>query len=469
MSHTSTLQRTNNALLKQYVALAVPTILSGWVYTVYTLIDGIFIGRYVGQQALAALNLVVPLLYVPYAFSVMIGVGGATLISRLLGQNREAEARQVFAQVLWTMLCVSAVMSVAVLLFSPQIVTMLGATGELATQAEAFVCIYAYFILFANGLYAMELFLRAESAKAARFGLYAMFMGALTNIALDYWLIVVQGRGMAGAAWATGMSMCVSSLVMLGYHLFLAKRVVPAWRPFASGESHVGKMLYNGASEFLGAIAPAITVFAFNRVILANFSEAGLAAYAILEYMTLGATVTMVALVQSMQPMISYYRGAHDRQALRGSFRLGVVAVVGFSVLVAIAMATLSRPLTFLFLPEGGQAWSILEHAVIWYALAFLPAAGNLIVAGFLTAIEAPGPSAIIAMLRSWILLLGILWLLNAAFGGAAIWYTLLITELLTLAASAWLYRTADRSGRAFKDVAPVAGPRGPDIRVNRP
>lgn len=442
--HQST-QGTRTPLLKQFTSLAIPTILSGWVYTVYTLIDGIFIGRYVGEQALAALNLVVPLLYVPYAFSVMIGVGGATLIARLLGEGRDAQARRAFSQVLWVMLAFSIAMSAGVLSFRHEIAAALGAHGEITQHVVGFLSGWGWFVLFANGLYAMELFLRVEGAPAARFGLYAMFLGALANVALDYWFIVVKEMGMYGASLATGLSMMVSSSVMLAYHFVLAKKVVPAWRAFADTEVHIWRMMYNGASEFLGAIAPAVTVFAFNRVILWNFGEPGLAAYAILEYMTLGATVTMVALVQSMQPMISFYHGSRDLNALRESFRLGVMAVMGFSVLVAVAMATLARPLTFLFLPAGVQAWSILEHAVLWYALAFLPAAGNLIVAGFLTAVESPGPSAAIAMLRSWVLLLGILWLLNVGFGGAAIWYTLLITEMLTLAISVWLYWRGDR------------------------
>ncbi|VVE36340.1 multidrug transporter MatE [Pandoraea horticolens] len=449
MSHSNFCQSTQGAkasLLKQFASLAIPTILSGWVYTVYTLIDGIFIGRYVGEQALAALNLVVPLLYVPYAFSVMAGVGGATLIARLLGEGREAEARRAFSQVLWVMLAFGITMSVAVLGLRHEIAAALGAEGPIAQDVVAYLSGWGWFVLFANGLYALELFLRVEGAPAARFGLYAMFLGALANVALDYWFIAVRGMGMYGASLATGLSMMVSSSVMLAYHFVLAKQVVPAWRAFANAEVHVWRAMYNGASEFLGAIAPAVTVFAFNRVILSNFGEPGLAAYAILEYMTLGATVTMVALVQSMQPMISFYRGARDLNALRESFRLGVIAVTGFSVLVALAMATLARPLTFLFLPEGVHAWSILEQAVLWYALAFLPAAGNLIVAGFLTAVEAPGPSAVIATLRSWVLLLGILWLLNVWLGGTAIWYSLLITEVLTLAISAWLYWRSVRS-----------------------
>ncbi|MEB0165179.1 MATE family efflux transporter, partial [Glaciimonas sp. CA11.2] len=101
MHNTST-----KSLLKQFIALAIPTLLSGWVYTLYTFVDGIFIGRYLGAESLAALNLLVPLLYVPYAVSLMIGVGGATLIARLSGEGRFDEARRVFTQALWTMLAI---------------------------------------------------------------------------------------------------------------------------------------------------------------------------------------------------------------------------------------------------------------------------------------------------------------------------------------------------------------------------
>lgn len=431
----------NRPLFSQFVALAVPTVLSGWVYTAYTLIDGIFIGRYVGQQALAALNLIVPVLYVPYAISLMLGVGGATLIARLLGEEREAEARRAFTQVLWAILVISAVLSVAILLFKGEIVALLGARGSLAVDAQAYLAGWGWFVLFANALYALELFLRVESTGAARFGLYAMLIGALTNAALNYWLIVVRGMGVQGAALATGVSAGLSSIAMFAYHVFYAKRVIPAWVPVSGrGTFHVGRIMYNGVSEFLDALAPVITVFAFNRIVLAYYGETGLVAYALLEYMTLGAAVTMVSLVQSMQPMISYHRGAGNVGALHGSLRLGAISVMSFAVLVAIGTVTLSLPLASLFLPaDADAALAILKSAVPWYALALIPAAVNLIVAGFLTAIEEPGSSALIAALRSWVVLLGTLWLLNAWFGGTAVWYALLITELLTLMASGWL------------------------------
>ncbi|MGS0742534.1 MATE family efflux transporter [Glaciimonas sp. GG7] len=426
------------SLLKEFIVLAIPTLLSGWVYTLYTFVDGIFIGRYLGSQSLAALNLLVPLIYVPYALSLMIGVGGATLIARLLGENRHDEARRVFTQALWSMLAIGIALSVVVLTNTAKIAELMGATGHLAELVEDYLSSYAWFILFAQALYALEFFLRTEGAKAAAFGLYAMFFGALVNIVLDYYFIVVNPHGMKGAGLATGISMMVSSGTMLIYHFYKAKNVKPCWNAFKGG-SQVGTMLYNGSSEFLGAIAPVVTVFVFNRVVLGAYGESGLAAYAILEYMTLAAVVTMMGIVQTMQPMISFYRGAQQPRAVHTVFTFGTSLVMGVAALIAVVMLVFSRQLTFLFLPDGGAAWDVLAPVIIWYALAFLPTGCNLIAAGYLTAVERPGASAVIAVLRSWVLLLGSLWLLNKYFGGDGIWYALLITELLTLIASVWL------------------------------
>lgn len=426
------------AIGRQFVALAIPTVLSGWIYTIYTLVDGIFIGRYLGEQALGALNLVLPLMYVPYGVSVMVGVGAATLMARMSGAGQIESARRVLTQVLWGLGALSAAMSALVLFNLDGVLALTGAEGELAALAGDYLRYYALFILFANGLYALELFLRVEGAAAARFGMWAMLLGGVLNVALDYWWIAVEGRGIAAAALATGLSLMASSLTMFAYLLFRARQIRPITRAF-TGPIYLWRVAYNGASEFLGAIAPAVTVFAFNHAVLSRFGPSGLAAYAVLEYLTLAATVTMVGIVQSMQPMISFYRGAQRFDQMRQSFLLGSGVVLVFAAGVSSLMVLGSAELTQLFLPGGAVASALIAQAVPWYALAFIPAALNLAVAGGLTAIELPGPSAIIAVLRSWLLLLGFLWLLDQVWGGMAIWLTLLLTEVCTLAISLYL------------------------------
>lgn len=447
--------QSNTSLYKQFVSLAVPTVLSGWVYAIYTFVDGIFIGRFVGAEALAALNLLVPLLYLPYAFSVMIGVGGSTLVARLLGERRLADARAAFTQSLWIILIVGISFSALLYIGAPLLMRWLGASDTLAVLGAGYLRACAGFMLFSCAGYALALFLRIDGA--ARFGLYCLILGALANIGLNYWFIVRLGWGMQGAALATGISQMLSATLMFGYHGCLARQVRPIRRALAHG-MHAGRIAYNGASEFLGEVAPAVTIFVFNRVILDTLGQAGLVAYAVLEYLTLGAIVTMMSLVQSMQPMISYYRGAGDHAAQRKAFHIGATALLAFSLLVSLAMITMARPLTQLFLPDSVGTWEILQGAVPWYALAFIPAGCNLLIAGYLTAIEAPGASAIVAMLRSWMLLLGFLGLLVWLWGGGAIWFAMPLTELCTLVVSAALYRRTLRQNGPLQTSSAVAG-----------
>jgi putative MATE family efflux protein len=429
----------NISLVRHYSNFAVPTVLAAWVYCMHSVISGIFIGRHVGADALAALNLLVPLLYLPYAFSVMIGVGGSTLVSRLLGEQREREAAEAFTQALWLLGFSGVAFALATHSYADTFVQWTGARGELARLANDFLHAYAPFVLFPTACYALELFLRIEGA--ASFGLVCLIAGGIADVALTWWMVSHMQWGMRGAALASGISQALACIPMLAYHFVRAQHVRPVARAFARLD-HAWRMAYNGGSEFLGEIAPSVTLFAFNHAVLRWLGETGLVAFAVVEYMTMIASVTMVALVQSMQPIVSFQRGAGNAHAVSRAFSIGILVTAGFALAAAFALLTLAQPLGALFVPDSAAAQALLRDALPWCALAFLPAAINVAISGYLTAIEAPLASMIVALLRSWVLLLTMLWLLTQWFGPNGIWMTVAVTELATLAASMVLYRT---------------------------
>jgi len=428
----------STSLVRQFASLAVPTVCAAWIFCLHSVISGVFVGRHVGAQALAALNLLMPFLYLPYAFSVMIGVGGSTLVARLLGEGKRRDAAAAFTQSLWLLGLIGASFALAIHFGAATFVAWTGAQGEMQTLAEAYLRAYAPFVVFSTTCYALELFLRVEGA--AKYGLYCLIGGAFADVALT-WLMVGQlGWGMSGAALAAGVSQTISCIPMLAYHFFKAQDVYPLARAFAKC-NYAWRIAYNGASEFLGEIAPSVTIFAFNLVVLRLLGDTGLVAFAVVEYMTMIAVVTMVALVQSMQPIVSFQRGAGNPAAMSSAFVIGLIVTTGFAVAAAIAALTLAQPLGELFVPASADAQALLREALPWCALAFVPAALNLTITGYLTAIEAPLASMIVALLRSWVLLLGLLWLLTLWLGEQGIWMTAAATEIVTLAASIWIYR----------------------------
>ncbi|SAK45114.1 Multidrug export protein MepA [Caballeronia hypogeia] len=451
------LSNNNASLFRQFSGYAVPTVLAAWVYCMHSVISGIFIGRHVGADALAALNLLVPLLYLPYAFSVMIGVGGSTLVSRLLGERRERDAAAAFTQALWLLAACGIAFALGIFCYADTFVQWTGARGELAILAREFLHAYAPFVLFPTACYALELFLRIEGA--AKFGLACLIAGGIADIALTWWMVGHMQWGMRGAALASGISQALACMPMLAYHFVKARRVRPIAHAFARPD-HAWRMAYNGVSEFFGEIAPSVTLFAFNHAVLRWLGDTGLVAFAVVEYMTMIASVTMVALVQSMQPIVSFERGAGNAQAVASSFRIGIAVTAGFALAASGAILTLAQPLGALFVPDSGAAQALLREALPWCALAFMPAALNLAISGYLTAIEAPLASMIVALLRSWLLLLVMLWLLTEWLGPRGIWMTVAVTELATLIASIVLYRTRGR--RLYPPASATASPAQP-------
>lgn len=432
----------SDSLFRQFTKLAIPTVLAAWVYCMHSVISGIFIGRYIGADALAALNLLVPLLYLPYAFSVMIGVGGSTLVARLLGEQREREAAEAFTQALWLVSVCGAGFTLAILFHADTFVRLTGARGDLAVLATQFLHAYAPFVLFPTACYALELFLRIEGA--AKFGLACLIAGGIADVALTWWMVGHLQWGMRGAAWATGLSQTLACVPMFAFHLVRARRLRPVARAFAA-PGHAWRMAYNGVSEFLGEIAPSVTIFAFNHAVLRALGDTGLVAFAVVEYVTMIASVTMITLVQSMQPIVSFQRGAGHAHAVSRAFSIGLVTTAGFALLAALACLALAQPLGDLFVPGNSAAQALLHQALPWCALAFVPAAINVAISGYLTAIEAPLASMLVALMRSWLLLLAMLWLLTAWLGPRGIWMTVALTEAVTLVASIALYRLRGR------------------------
>lgn len=427
-------------LLKQFLNVAGPTVMMGWLAAIFFVVDGIFIGRFIGPDALAASNLALPILVLPFAFGIMISVGGSTRCAVLLGQGKFLEAAAIFTQATWLVMIGGSLIGLMFYFMADSIAYVLGARDHIHTMAANYLRYYSFFQPFVIIAFTFEAFLRLENA--ARVGMYAMGAAALANIGLDYFLIVTCGLGMKGSALATGITLSLSGLAMLMYHVLRANHLKLIRRAFSRFKQEITTILYLGLSEFLSQIAPMAVIASFNFAVLNWIGKDGLVAYTILDQTIMIGTITLIALMQSMQSMVSYFFGAEKRVEMMRCVAIGCSFIIGFSLLLALMVVFAAKPLTVIYLGKNIQEiWHHLEFATKWYGLALIPGGINLVVLGYLTAIQAPTKSTIIALLRSWIILLIALWTLPAFFGAQAIWLVILITELATLPVSLILLR----------------------------
>ena len=217
-SHTAAQfeQMTTAPVPRLIARLAVPTIISMLVTSIYNMADTFFVGR-LGTSATGAVGVVFSIMAIIQAVGFTLGMGGGSLISRLLGQQAQQAANEVSSTAFYSALALGLIMTLAGLGFLDPLVRALGATDTIAPYARD----YAQYILLGapvmTASFVMNNLLRAQGrASQAMVGLT---LGGLLNIGLDPLLIFTFNMGIAGAAIATVASQCVSFLILLSFFL----------------------------------------------------------------------------------------------------------------------------------------------------------------------------------------------------------------------------------------------------------
>ncbi|MEE0726357.1 MAG: MATE family efflux transporter, partial [Clostridium saudiense] len=195
-------------MIKEFFKYALPSALAMFVSSLYTIIDGIFVGQGVGDSALAAVNIVMPFTIMLFGIATMFAVGGGDLVSKSIGANNKEKAVKIFRQVFKFLLIISIVISLVAVVFSKYIVRILGATDTLVPLASTYLRYYSLFCIPNLVGIALNSFVRNDGRP--KLAMISTLLGAVTNIILDYIFIFPLGFGIKGAAIATGLGQIVT-------------------------------------------------------------------------------------------------------------------------------------------------------------------------------------------------------------------------------------------------------------------
>ena len=412
---------------------AIPSVIGMLAATSAGIIDGIFIGNYVGAPALAAVNIALPVFYLFAAVVFMLAVGGSVMCGKFLGENNLQAAREIFTRTLIASLVVALLIVGSSLLFLDQVVAMLGANEDL----HGMVRDYMQIILWASPLLivglTLDYFVRVDGRPVlASFALVAF---AVSNIALDWVLIVQWGWGIRGAAWATALA-DVSILVILATHWFTRRcnlkltRVAQRWR---DGWDSIFRAAYNGFSEFANEMSLALTTLLFNWVMITRLGVEGVAAFTIIGYLLMIGIEVSYGLGESLQPIVSKNLGARQPKRIAGFVTIALITTLIIGAGISVIFVFFPETLISVFLGSGESATEMIALAfiaVFWPAFLFNGA--NIALASYFTALHKPLQSTAIAVSRSLVLpVIGLL-LLPIWFGDTGIFITIPIAEALT-------------------------------------
>lgn len=421
-------------LLKRFCKFAVPSIVSMWIFSLYTMVDGIFVSHGVGEHALAAVNLSMPFTSVVFTLGILLATGTSTVISIALGQKDLEKARNYFNQNLFVTGAVSLILCAVTLLNLERVALFLGATPDTLAYVKEYVGTIAVFAVFFTVSYNLEVQVKANGAP--QISTIGVISCALMNVVLDAVFVLVFHWGVWGAAFATGLAQVTSTCVFLGYFLTHRERLrIARFKPDLRAYRRIVPL---GLSEGLNELSNGIVIFMFNQVILSVIGEDAVVSYTIVSYVNTLVLMTMTGTAQGMQPLVSYHLGAGEQSACHKLLSYGVGFVAVFSLL-SFALGELgATAIVGAFLDGESALFPYSVSALRMYSCSFLVLGFNVIFAAFFTAMEKPVFALSISLSRGLVLLVGSLLILSSLFGDKGIWFSTLCSELLCLCLTAF-------------------------------
>lgn len=441
------------SLLKQFFHFSAATVASLMVFSLYSIVDGLFVARGVGEYAMTAVNLSVPFVNLLFSIAVIFAVGTSTIIAYLLGQKNAQSANKLFSQNLATLVVIGVTISVLVLAFTEPLARLLGAEEVTLEYTIHYLQGLAPFAVCFMISYNLEVLVKTDGRP--RLALVTVCVGCVTNCVLDYLAIFHWGLGIWGAAAATGLSQLLTCLIYLTH--FLGKHTTFHPVRFRMDWKIYRRLLPIGISDGLTELCNGLMIFLFNHTILRCIGTDGLVAYTIIAYAnTLVINITM-GVSQGSQPLISFQNGRGDGTAIGNLLRYGLRTMCGIAAVCFTVLFLAAPKLVAVYLPEAGaEMLTFATDAFRRYSLCYLPVGFNIYIAGFLTAMERPLPAVSISTGRGLILQGSILLLLAAVLGGGSIWFAPVISEVLCLGLSVFFLLQLRRTHPVFAKGKPA-------------
>lgn len=460
------------SIKSRFIQYVLPSVAAMWVYTIYTMADGIFVARGVGEQALAAVNLCMPMINGAFSMGILFAVGASTRASICKGRGDTQESNRVFTIGAVTVAAIGLLTALTATLLLPQLARLLGADAETLPYVKGYLGIIVLFLPFYMTSYYLEVLAKADGFP--KLAIKTSIAGALTNIVLDAIFVLVFHWGIEGAAVATGLSQAMTFSIYLRHFLArtpLRKAAVstangtaanatlstPAaanpgftfvrvrWQPQA-----VLRFAKLGLADCVTELSIGLCIFVFNRTLLAVSGSEGVVIYTVISYFGQLVLMTMMGINQGSQPLISYYYGKGKSDFCSYIFRLALCCA-GICAIVAFVIGFFCpAPIVNIYIDHGTnpELYARGIRAFRLYAPAFLPLGIVIPMMGYFTSLELPKQAMSISLGRGMLFAICALLLLAFLFGEPGIWISAVVSETCTLILALLLYRHDRKSGR---------------------
>ena len=393
----------------------------------YILADTFFVARGIGADGLTALNIAIPIYNFINGLGLMIGMGSATKYAILKTQSKNNEANIVFTNALIYVFSLYLFFIIIALFFTKDIAYILGARDEILVMTDIYIKVI--FIFSAMFMLNNVLLGFVRNDNHPKLAMLAMVMGSLFNIIFDYIFIFPLKMGIFGAVLATGLSPIISMIILSS--IFVKKQNTFFIVKPNINLKNIFEIVLLGISFLITEVSSGFVMIAFNIVILNISGNIGVAAYGIIANIALVIIAIFTGIGQGIQPIISSNYGNINN--INKIYKYALILSSLVSIIVYIFTLIFADGITSLFNKDNNiTLQNIAINGLHIYFTAFIFAGYNIITCVYFSAMDNAKPSFIISILRGFIFIMPLIFILSYIFNMTGVWLSFPVAEILS-------------------------------------
>ncbi|WP_024422267.1 HP1184 family multidrug efflux MATE transporter [Helicobacter pylori] len=446
-----------NSIRKLFFYYFIPLAFSMISLSTYSMIDGMFVGKKLGKEAIAAVNIAWPIFPGLIAYELLFGFGAASIVGYFLGQNKTHRARLVFSSVFYFVAISAFVLSMALLPFSETIARLFGSNDALLSMSKRYIEIILMGAVFMVLHPLADVFVVND--KRPILAMVAMLIGSLANIFFNYLFIFVLEVGVQGSAIATVIGHAIGVLVLM-QHFWFKKGQLYFIKRFSL--SSVISSAKSGVPQSTAEFSASVMILLFNTAIMHTAGERFVSMYGIVMYNAIIFFTTLFAISQGIQPIASFSYGARNLERVKEVFVFGLKVAFCMGIVFYGAYYFLDEFLIKLYLQPSEQDALFMQEtkrAMNIYYVGYVFLGMTLLCAVFFQSIQRTKSSFIITISHTLGFIVILLPILSHFYGINGVWVTYPIAQFLAflVALGVTYYEIKKGVFTTYKEKNPIA------------
>jgi putative MATE family efflux protein len=410
--------------------LALPAFVGMFVMSLYNIVNTIFIGRFVGSLGIAGLSIVFPIQMIAIGIGLMMGIGGASLMSISLGSGNIKKAEHALGNAVTCTFIVSLILMVLGLAKMDFCLTVMGASKTILPYARDYMRIIMIGLFFQTFAMAFNSLIRAEGN--ARVPMIGMLAGAILNIILDAIFIIHLKMGVTGAALGTVIAEMVSVSYYLYYYFSNKSRLKFHIKNFNIDWKILKSIIFIGISAFVMGVSGSISALFVNRLCLSYGGDIAVSAYGIINRIVMFALMPGIVISQGLQPIVGFNYGAGRYERILKAIKISLIAATVFCTAAFIFLELFPQIFIGVF-TDDAELIAITSHA-IRRVLATAYLIGFIIIGSTVfQSIGKPVQAFVTSTARATLFLIPLIIILPKFLNLNGVWWSFPLAEILTL------------------------------------